>query len=250
MPVQGLQQAPSATHEGAALPRLLGQGHQQGRGVCPPGTQGAGLKVTEKYEWDTADARRMWCFGPASASPIILPDVTKSMQDQDSVAASFQVATGQGRHRAAHVGRALRIPRATAARVSIQSITALPLHRVLTASPGLRSTSASGDPVFATRVWCHLRGPEQEAGPRVRGVPGGRHPHVCREGPSTSLSDFTADLRAHTGGQAFPLRAPPDPVRRLLRPHQAPQTGRGGDTCKHKRLKEGVPVPDNFRDRT
>lgn len=80
-------------------------------------------------------------------------------QDQDSVAAGFQVATRQGRHRVAHAGRTLRRLCSTAARGSIQSITALPLRRVLTASPDPWSTSTSGDPVFATRGWCHLRGP-------------------------------------------------------------------------------------------
>lgn len=53
--------------------------------------------LAEKYEWDVAEARKIWCFGPDGTGPNILTDVTKGVQYlneiKDSVVAGFQWAT-------------------------------------------------------------------------------------------------------------------------------------------------------------
>lgn len=67
--------------------------------------------LAEKYEWDVAEARKIWCFGPDGTGPNILTDITKGVQYlneiKDSVVAGFQWATkevGRGR-RGGRAGR-------------------------------------------------------------------------------------------------------------------------------------------------
>ncbi|ETE57963.1 Elongation factor 2, partial [Ophiophagus hannah] len=54
----------------------------------------------DKYEWDVAEARKIWCFGPDGTGPNILTDITKGVQYlneiKDSVVAGFQWATKEG----------------------------------------------------------------------------------------------------------------------------------------------------------
>ncbi|KAL0193040.1 hypothetical protein M9458_011336, partial [Cirrhinus mrigala] len=53
--------------------------------------------LAEKYEWEVAEARKIWCFGPDGTGPNILVDITKGVQYlneiKDSVVAGFQWAT-------------------------------------------------------------------------------------------------------------------------------------------------------------
>lgn len=62
--------------------------------------------LAEKYEWDVAEARKIWCFGPDGTGPNILTDITKGVQYlneiKDSVVAGFQWATKEVRHSLAH----------------------------------------------------------------------------------------------------------------------------------------------------
>lgn len=57
--------------------------------------------LAEKYEWDVAEARKIWCFGPDGTGPNLLVDVTKGVQYlneiKDSVVAGFQWATKEVR---------------------------------------------------------------------------------------------------------------------------------------------------------
>lgn len=85
--------------------------------------------LAEKYEWDVAEARKIWCFGPDGTGPNILTDITKGVQYlneiKDSVVAGFQWATKEVRghlviqlenhwHRSLSVGLGHR-PRLTSA---------------------------------------------------------------------------------------------------------------------------------------
>lgn len=36
--------------------------------------------LAEKYEWDVAEARKIWCFGPDGTGPNILTNITKGVQ--------------------------------------------------------------------------------------------------------------------------------------------------------------------------
>merc|ERR1712131_402130 len=59
-----------------------------------------GRFLSEKYEFDATDARKIWCFGPDTNGPNILVDVTKGVQYlneiKDSVVAGFQWAPKAG----------------------------------------------------------------------------------------------------------------------------------------------------------
>ncbi|KAJ3046749.1 Elongation factor 2 [Rhizophlyctis rosea] len=176
--------------------------------------------LAEEYGWDVTDARKIWCFGPDTAGANLLVDVTKGVQYlneiKDSCVAAFQWATKEGpladenmrairfnildvvlHADAIHRGGGQIIP--TARRVVYAS--------VLSASPGVM------EPVFLCEIQC----PETAMG-GIYGVLNRRRGHVFAEEqrPGTPLYNvraylpvmesfgFTADLRAGTGGQAFP----------------------------------------------
>lgn len=53
--------------------------------------------LTDKYEWEVSEARKIWCFGPDGSGANLLVDVTKGVQYlneiKDSVVAGFQWAS-------------------------------------------------------------------------------------------------------------------------------------------------------------
>lgn len=57
-------------------------------------------KLADEYEWDVAEARKIWCFGPDIKGPNVMVDVTKGVQFvneiKDSCVAAFQWATKEG----------------------------------------------------------------------------------------------------------------------------------------------------------
>jgi len=223
--------------------------------------------LAEKYEFDATEARKIWCFGPDGTGPNILVDVTKGVQYlneiKDSVVAGFQWATKEGvlcdenmrgvrfnihdvtlHADAIHRGGGQIIP--TARRVLYAS--------VLTAQPRLL------EPVYLVEIQC----PEAAVG-GIYGVLNRRRGHVFEESqitgtpmfvvkaflPVNESFGFTADLRSHTGGQAFPQCVfdhwqilPGDPFDANTKPGQVVV-----ETRKRKGLKEGIPQLDNFFDR-
>merc|ERR1712042_361096 len=56
--------------------------------------------LSEKYEWDVNDCRKIWCFGPDQTGANMVIDVTKGVQFlneiKDSVKAGFDWATKEG----------------------------------------------------------------------------------------------------------------------------------------------------------
>lgn len=56
--------------------------------------------LAKKYEWNVAEALKIWCFRRDGTSPNILSDITKGVQYlneiKDSVVASFQWPTKEG----------------------------------------------------------------------------------------------------------------------------------------------------------
>jgi elongation factor 2 len=176
--------------------------------------------LAEEFGWDITDARKIWCFGPDTTGPNLLVDTTKAVQYlneiKDSCVAAFQWATKEGvcadenmrgcrfnildvtlHTDAIHRGGGQIIP--TCRRVIYAS--------VLTAVPGLL------EPVYLVEIQC----PEQAMG-GIYGVLNRRRGHVISEEqrlgtplynvkaylPVNESFGFTADLRSHTGGQAFP----------------------------------------------
>lgn len=53
--------------------------------------------LSEKFDFDVTEARKIWCFGPEGTGPNLLVDCTKAVQYlneiKDSVVAGFQWAT-------------------------------------------------------------------------------------------------------------------------------------------------------------
>uniref|UniRef100_A0A2I2YNQ7 Elongation factor 2 n=1 Tax=Gorilla gorilla gorilla TaxID=9595 RepID=A0A2I2YNQ7_GORGO len=223
--------------------------------------------LAEKYEWDVAEARKIWCFGPDGTGPNILTDITKGVQYlneiKDSVVAGFQWATKEG---------ALCEENMRGVRFDVHDVTlhADAIHRgggqiiptarrclyasVLTAQPRLM------EPIYLVEIQC----PEQVVG-GIYGVLNRKRGHVFEESqvagtpmfvvkaylPVNESFGFTADLRSNTGGQAFPQCVfdhwqilPGDPFDNSSRPSQVV-----AETRKRKGLKEGIPALDNFLDK-
>jgi len=176
--------------------------------------------LTDKYDWDINDAKKIWSFGPDTNGPNMLVDVSKGVQYlneiKDSFEAAFQVATREGvlceenmrgvrfnildvtlHSDAVHRGGNQIIP--TARRVMFAS--------QLTAGPRLM------EPVYLVEIQC----PDTAMG-GVYSTMNKRRGHVTSEEqrPGTPLMNvkaylpvmesfgFTADLRSQTSGQAFP----------------------------------------------
>jgi elongation factor 2 len=179
-----------------------------------------GRLLADKYGWDVNDARKIWCFGPETTGANLLVDMTKGVQFmneiKDSCVAAFQWASKEGvlceenmrgirfnvldvtmHADAIHRGGGQIIP--TARRVYYAA--------ELTAQPRLL------EPVYLVEI----QTPENAMG-GIYGVLTRRRGHVISEEqrPGTPLYNvkaylpvmesfgFTADLRSHTSGQAFP----------------------------------------------
>nr|QVU21287.1 translation elongation factor 2 [Salpingoeca llamariensis] len=176
--------------------------------------------LADNFEWDVGDARKIWCFGPEGTGPNMVVDVSKGVQYlneiKDSVVAGFQWATKEGVLADEHM-RAIRF--------NIHDVTLhtdaihrgggqiIPTTRrclyacCLTAAPRLM------EPVFLVEIQC----PENAIG-GIYGVLTRRRGHVFEENrisgtpmyhvkaylPVMESFGFDSDLRAGTGGQAFP----------------------------------------------
>merc|ERR1712121_351847 len=176
--------------------------------------------LSDNFEYDVNEARNIWCLGPNVNGPNLLIDCTKAVQYlneiKDSVVAGFQWASKEGvlceenmrgcrfniydvalHADAIHRGGGQIIP--TARRVLYAS--------QLTASPKLL------EPVYLVDIQC----PENAVG-GIYGVLNRRRGHVTSECqvPGTPIFQvkaylpvnesfgFTSDLRAGSGGHAFP----------------------------------------------
>ncbi|KAI8617455.1 P-loop containing nucleoside triphosphate hydrolase protein [Chytriomyces sp. MP71] len=176
--------------------------------------------LADEFEWDVTDARKIWCFGPETTGANTLVDVTKGVQYlneiKDSCVSGFQWATKEGclmdenmrsirfnildvvlHADAIHRGGGQVIP--TARRVCFASF--------------LKAAPAIQEPVYLVEIQC----PETAIGGiftvlnRRRGVLIGQEQksgtplfQVRAYLPVMESFGFTGDLRAATGGQAFP----------------------------------------------
>lgn len=176
--------------------------------------------LADNHGWDVTEARKIWCYGPDGTGPNLFVDVTKGVsylnEIKESVVGGFQWATKDGvlcgegvrgmrvnlldvvlHADAIHRGMGQIMPTARAVTYACQ----------LTASPGLM------EPVFLADIQV-----PQDAVGGCYGVLTRRRGHVFAEEqrPGTPMMQlkaylpvnesfgFTADLRAATGGKAFP----------------------------------------------
>jgi len=223
--------------------------------------------MSEKYEYDPTEARKIWCFGPEGTGANIVVDVTKGVQYlneiKDSVVAGFQWASKEG---------VLCEENMRGVRFDVHDVTlhADAIHRgggqiiptarrcfyaaVLTAKPRLL------EPIYMVEI----QSPEAAVG-GIYGVLNRRRGHVFEENriigtpmfvvkaylPVNESFGFTADLRSNTSGQAFPQCVfdhwqilPGDPFELTSKPGIIVTESR-----KRKGLKEGIPPLDNFFDK-
>jgi elongation factor 2 len=224
--------------------------------------------MADEYEWDVTDARKIWCFGPDTNGANLLIDQTKAVQYlneiKDSVVSGFQWATREGPV-AEEPMRAIRF--------NILDVTlhADAIHRgggqiIPTARRALYAASMLADPAILEPIFnVEIQVPEQAMG-GIYGVLTRRRGHVYTEEqrPGTPLFNvkaylpvnesfgFPGDLRAATGGQAFPQSvfdhwevlpggSPLDPN---TKPGQVVTEMR-----KRKGIKEQVPGYENYYDK-
>jgi len=223
--------------------------------------------LSDKYDYDVTEARKIWCFGPETLGPNIFVDCTKGVQYlneiKDSCVAGFQWASKEG---------ALCDENMRAVRFNLYDVAlhADAIHRgggqiiptarrvlyacVLTAEPRLM------EPVYQVEIQC----PENAVG-GIYGVLNRRRGHVFEEAqtpgtpmfvvkaylPVNESFGFTADLRSNTGGQAFPQCVfdhwqilPGDPMQESTKPNSIVE-----DTKKRKGLKPGNPDLSNYLDK-
>ncbi|KAL1855138.1 translation elongation factor 2 [Paecilomyces lecythidis] len=224
--------------------------------------------LADDYGWDVTDARKIWCFGPDTTGANLLVDQTKAVQYlneiKDSFVSGFQWASREGPI-AEEPMRSIRF--------NIMDVTlhADAIHRgggqiLPTARRVLYAATMLADPALLEPIFnVEIQVPEQAMG-GIYGVLTRRRGHVYTEEqrPGTPLFTvkaylpvnesfgFTGDLRAGTGGQAFPQSvfdhwailpggSPLDPS---TKPGQVVAEMR-----KRKGLKEQVPGYENYYDK-
>jgi len=226
-----------------------------------------GRYLSDKYEYDPTEARKIWCFGPEGTGPNMLIDCTKGVQYlneiKDSVVAGFQWATKEG---------PLAEENVRGVRFNIYDVTlhADAIHRgggqiIPTARRVLYASMLTAEPRFFEPVYLvEIQCPESAVG-GIYGVLNRRRGVVIEETqiagtpmfqvkaylPVNESFGFTADLRSNTGGQAFPQcvfdhwqvlvgdpREPGTKTRQVI-----------DDTRKRKGLKEGFPDVEQYLDK-
>ncbi|KAI5783174.1 elongation factor 2 [Peziza echinospora] len=224
--------------------------------------------LADEFGWDVTDARKIWCFGPDTNGANLLVDQTKAVQYlneiKDSVVSGFQWATREGPV-AEEPMRSVRF--------NIMDVTlhADAIHRgggqiIPTARRVLYAATLLADPALLEPVYLvEITVPEQAMG-GIYGVLTKRRGHVFSEEqragtplfnikaylPVNESFGFTADLRAATGGQAFPQSvfdhwqiltggSPLDPT---TKPGTIVQEMR-----KRKGIKVEVPGVENYYDK-
>jgi len=226
-----------------------------------------GRYLADKYGYDVGEARKIWCFGPEGTGPNIVIDASKGVQYlneiKDSVVAGFQWASKEG---------VLCDENMRGVRFNIHDVTlhADAIHRgggqiiptarrclyacVLTSEPRLM------EPVYLVEIQC----PQDSTG-GIYSTLNRRRGHIFEENcvagtpmvyvkaylPVNESFGFTADLRSHTQGKAFPQCV--FDHWQMIQDDPLDETSKSGqivtDTRKRKGLNEGVPPLDKYLDK-
>jgi elongation factor 2 len=223
--------------------------------------------LADDYGWDAGEARKIWCFGPDGNGPNLFVDVSKGVQYmneiKDSVVAAFSWATKEG---------PLCDENVRGVRVNIHDVTLhsdaihrgggqiIPTARRCVYAAMLTAQPAILEPVYLVDITC----PENAMG-GIYSTLNKRRGHVIAEEqrigtplyqvksylPVMESFGFTADLRSHTSGQAFPQcifdhwqPLTGDPLTAGTKPYDIVLGIR-----KRKGLQEGVPTLDRYLDK-
>lgn len=224
--------------------------------------------LADEHGWDVTDARKIWAFGPDTTGPNLLVDQTKAVQYlneiKDSFVSGFQWATREG-----PVGEEPM----RAVRFNVMDVTlhADAIHRgggqiIPTARRVLYAATLLAGPALLEPVYLvEIQVPEQAMG-GIYGVLTRRRGHVFSEEqrigtplftvkaylPVMESFGFNADLRAGTGGQAFPqsvfdhwqILPGGSPLDKTSQPGKVVEEMR-----KRKGLKVEVPGYENYYDK-
>jgi len=226
-----------------------------------------GKTLSTEFKWDPEHARKIWCFGPDGNGPNMVVDVSKGVQYmneiKDSVVAAFNWATKDG---------PLADENVRGVRFNLHDVTlhADAIHRgggqiIPTARRVVYAAMLTADirlmePVYLVEIQC----PENAMG-GIYSTLNRRRGHVFAEEqkmgtplymvkaylPVMESFGFTADLRSHTSGQAFPqcvfdhwqiLNG--DPLEPGTKPFELVTA-----TRKRKGLPEAIPPLDRYLDK-
>jgi elongation factor 2 len=223
--------------------------------------------MADTYGWDVTEARKIWAFGPDGTGPNLFMDSTKGvnylLEIKESVVGGFNWASQAGpmcdeqmrgvivklmdvvlHSDAIHRGMGQIMP--TSRRVTFAS--------VMTAAPAIL------EPMYLVEITC-----PQDAMGGCYGVLTRRRGHVFSEEqragtpmmqlkaylPVMESFGFTADLRANTGGKAFPQcvfdhwqQMAGDPLTAGNKANEVVLAVR-----TRKGLQEGIPPLDRFLDK-
>jgi len=224
--------------------------------------------LSEQYSWDVNEARKIWSFGPDSTGPNFLVDVSKGVQYlneiKDSVVSAFNWVTREG---------PLCEENVRGVRFNIHDVTlhADAIHRgggqiIPTAQRCFKACMLTADPRLLEPVYLVSIQVPTSAQNGIYSVLNKRRGNITEnmEGtgcitwirgnlPVNESFGFTSELRAATGGQAFPQCVfdhwqvmPGSPLEEKPdnKPYQVVI-----DTRKRKGLSEFVPPLDRFVDK-
>eukprot|EP00526_Cylindrotheca_closterium_P008246 CAMPEP_0113609158 /NCGR_PEP_ID=MMETSP0017_2-20120614/4334_1 /TAXON_ID=2856 /ORGANISM="Cylindrotheca closterium" /LENGTH=851 /DNA_ID=CAMNT_0000517941 /DNA_START=247 /DNA_END=2802 /DNA_ORIENTATION=- /assembly_acc=CAM_ASM_000147 len=179
-----------------------------------------GRKLADESGWDVTEARKIWAFGPEGTGPNLFVDTTKGVnylaEIKESVVGGFAWASQNG---------PLCEEQMRGTRYNLMDVVlhADAIHRGMgqimpTARRVCFASMLSGEPGLLEPVYlCNISVPQDAMG-NVHGVLTRRRGHVFTEEqrpgtpqmtllaylPVMESFGFTADLRSHTGGKAFP----------------------------------------------
>jgi len=226
-----------------------------------------GRQLADDFNWDVTEARKIWAFGPDQNGPNTYVDTTKGvnylLEIKESVVAGFNWAAGAG---------PLCEEQLRGCRFNLMDVVlhADAIHRGMgqlmpTSRRVIFSSMLSGEPGLLEPVFLANISVPQDAMGNVYGVLTRRRGHVFSEDqkPGTPMVTllaylpvlesfgFTADLRSHTGGKAFP---------QMSFDHWEPMSGsphESGTKCnetvvavrKRKGLKDGIPELSTYLDK-
>jgi len=177
-------------------------------------------KLAEDFGWDVTEARKIWSFGPNTDGNNVLVDCTKGVaylaEIKDSMVAALQWVTREG----VLTGENMRGVRFNLLDVTLHTDAIhrgggqiIPTARRVFYAAQLLAKPRLCEPIFAVDITC----PQTVIG-GIYAVMNKRRGTIIEEQqrfgtpltnirchlPVTESFGFTADLRANTGGQAFP----------------------------------------------
>lgn len=223
--------------------------------------------LVDDFEWEKADAQKIWCFGPDHNGPNLLVDTTKAVQYlheiKDSIESAFQWVTREGPLTEEFM-RGIRF------NINDVVLHADAIHRgagqiMPTARKAMYAAELAGEPRLQEPIFlCEIQCPDEAIGGIYNVLNQRRGEYVGEEEvPGTPLKiikaylpvsqsfGFTEHLREETSGRAFPqcvfdhwevLKGDP-----YEEGSEAYETVMG--VRKRKGLKEVMPVSADYADR-